>query len=1199
MASLRVAVGAATAGTPAAQSAGTKPTTGSPHASAAALEELKQEGNDKFKAGDYAGAAEAYSRCIDGCNSALSCVIPPPSSKREGGGHPPDGAPAEGPPTREELRGMLAAAYCNRCMCRLKQEDAKGAVADSKAALDIQPDYPKALYRSAVALHSLGDLNGAVSSLRRLMRVDPKNTDGCRLLLQLKETLLRQEEKQHNSMLPSSLIDTALDAAAPEAKRVKALRDLGRLVQERHALQETVAKEGLLQRVAIFSKQQNAAKTPPDAAPAPAAPAAAAPAAVEAAGWEFVSSVLQYTALGDPSSEGSSSSSSATKERVLFKVNEPLSIPIHVKRCREAMRRTWTSEDFLLTCRRLLRLGVVDPPADYFTSIFAPKPSNSTSSSNSSSSSSSSNGDARRWRGLSVLYLLRSFGYLKQSEADAFEHDSSFLECVSSGLDCGEAPGVQLAALQALAAAADARRRLGLKAKALALRHGIERSLEAVLALLSAAADRARCGAGGPQIEALERSAELTVVTVLSLLGDKERAEADKVDMQRLADQLLSPFLSHCNSRDPSKQSEAFVGLKALRFLMTADRDSARHFIVEGTLLPYILSAATGEAAARAGLSGTQQQQQQQQVATEVLLQCLDHLELRQKLLDDDGIEALLKMLRDDTRPPSHRAKLAVALARICVHSKTTKTEILERIDLFTLLQDLLQQQQQQQQQQVQQQHHQHQRRKEKGKEVFDDEFGLCVLELFFFLSLHAEFKAKLLESGQQRKGRVDVLDAIMELGSHYCCSTKSSNNSSSTNSTSSSSSSSSSSMPRYLLCGGLSNLLKSRADKDTRPKKSNLQGGMDLDEGQLRELEAFYEQLPPEAKPIPNGEVDPGDEDIVVSLRAMLLQRGFSKLLARACMQRPLPSPNVLLAAGRAFYLWAKDEKARGRMVQEGVLGALLTAIGALKSSPEYQRDLQQAAAQLCISVNPSLLAYHEALDLIPALMPLLCEGHELLQYEGALALTNLTSVSEEVQQRAFAAGAWCRFSDLVFSENDLLRAAGLEGCCNLAGCRKVQEILGEKAKKNEEIQDLRLLLAFCLETANPRAQQAAAGALATLLQNSCIAQALPRYDGYKNLFVALDEAKEEEGPLLDRLVACMYNVWADDMEGEEEGIAVKHRIEEALNKNKDKLNGLAADLTNQILPSTKEKRLIVNKTEELQRHTAHHGMEGRGKEH
>ncbi|KAL8432053.1 hypothetical protein Efla_003494 [Eimeria flavescens] len=1141
MASLRVTTGEPLEAA-ADQTGLTKPAGGappSPPSVAADLEAFKKEGNAKFNAGDYAGASAAYSRCIDGCGSALQAGASSASGLL---------------PPQEELKDMMAAAYCNRSMCRLKQQDPKGAAADSSAALELRPDYAKALYRQAVALHALGDSNGAITSLRRLLRIDPKSADGGRLLLQLKDSLLRQQDQQQSSMLPSSLLDTALDPAAAEAKRVKALRDLGRMALDRQALQETLAKEGLLQRLAVFLKQQNAARAAGSASePAAAAAAAAAgvpaaaPAAVEAAGWELLASVVQYSALGDSASSSSSSdnsSSNAAREKLLLKINEPLVIPPHVRKCREAVRKVWASDDFLLSLRRLLRLGVADPPSDNFASLFA-------AANPSSSSSSSSNGDVRRWRGLSGVYLLRAFGYLKQSEAEAFEHDSAFLTCISSGLDCSEAPALQLAALQALAAAADARRRLGLKVKALALRQGIERCLEAALSLLSAAADRE----GGD--EAIERNVEFTVVSLFRLLGDKERAEADQVDMQRLADQLLSPFLSHCSSKDASKQTETFAGLRALLFLMTADRDSARDFILQGSLLPYILSAATGEAAARAGLAGTRQQRQQQQAGAEVLLLCLDHLELRQKLLDEEGVEALLLLLQDSSRPRLHRAKVAVALARMCVHSKHTKTDVLDRINLPELLQELLQQQQQQ-----------------KGSTADEEAFVFCVLELFFFLSLHAEFKTKLLETGQQQNGKGDLIAAIMDLGSRYCRTSSSSSNSSSSSSSSGSSSSGSSSFPRYLLCGGLCNLLKSRADKERRPKKDGLRGGIDLEPSQLQELEAFYEQLPAEAKPVPNGEIDAGDEAAILELRELLLQRGVCKLLAGLCMQKPLPSVNVLLAAGQAFFLLAKNEKARGRMVQEGALRALLRAIGALKGMPEEQRELQQAAAQLCISVNPSLFAYHEALDLVPAVLPLLTDGHELLQYEGALALTNLAAVSEDVRQRAFAAGAWGRLTELLFSDNDLLRAAGLEGCCNLAGSPRVQQMIGERTENScNNVQDLRLLLAFCLETSNPRAQQAAAGALATLLQHSAIARALPSYENYGNLFKALQEAAEEEGPLLDRLVACLFNIWAEPWEGEEEQ-KTKCKIEEEIKTHKHKLNGLAADLATQILAGKQQQQ-------------------------
>ncbi|OEH76838.1 TPR domain-containing protein [Cyclospora cayetanensis] len=1026
-----------------------------PTVSSSEIQGLKAEGNRLFKDGDFSAAAAAYSRCIDACKQAEKL-----------GSEASSEFPSEATPYCEPVKSVLAAAYCNRSMCRLKQQDLRGAEADSRAALEIRPDYSKALYRQALALLQLGDLGASASAARRLLRIDPKNAEGARLLMKLNEAALQEQQQHVESRMPSTLLDTAVDATAAEKKRVKAFRDLGRLAQERESLHETLAKEGLLQRLAVFLKQQNVAANAASAADFAQVPAgttpvvsnAPVPAVVEAAGWELLSSLVQYSPLGMPTTDGCTSSASS-EEKVLFKVNEPLCIPPHIKACRTALRRIWTSEELLFTFRRLQRQGLLDPPADNFASVFA--------ADGTIGSSNNKGIDPRRWRGLSAAFLLRVFGHSKQSESESFEHDASFLEAVSSALDCAEASTVQLAALQALSGAADARRRLGLKAKALALRHGVERCLEAALALLSAAVDKAECGGQAVELEAMERNIELTVVTLLRLLGDKERAEADGVDMQRLADQLLSPFLSCCHSKDPNKQAETY---------------------------------------------------------------------LRQKLLDDSGVDAILKLLRDETRPEALRAKLGVALARVCVHSKVVKEEVLERVNLFILLEELLQQLLQRQQQPG------------KNKKGMDDDLARCVLELFFFLSLHAEFKSKLVELANFPTGSKDLLRAVLDVGAQFC--------------------SNSGSLPRYLLCGGLCNLMKSSADKDRCRKQRGLHGGVDLDESQLEELEAFYDQLPAEAKPVPNGQIDLGDEASVCSLRQVLLERGACKLLVRACTAKPLPSPNVLLAAGSSFFLLAKNEKNRGLLVKEGALRALLTAIGALKTYPEDKRDLQQAAAQLCISVNPALFSYHDALDLVPVVLPLLSDSYELLQYEGALAITNLTSVNEELRQRAFSGDAWRLLGNLLFSENDLLRAAALEGWCNLAGSSKVQDFLGGKTAGKADVQDLRLLLAFCLETNNPRAQQAAAGALATLLNNSDIAKALPKYDNYQNLLKAFDEATEEQGPLLDRLVVSLYNIWGEEAQEEGEK-AVKSRIEQAVEVHRHKLKGLSADLAVQMIPS------------------------------
>lgn len=1122
------------------EDAAAAPTTG---ASLTAIEALKDEGNARFKAGDFPAASQAYSQCIHAANSALKaaalCSNGAAASLEEGP------SPAEALSSKT-LKRLLAAAYCNRSMCHLKQQNLREAAADSRAALEMQPDYGKALYRHAVALRLLGDTAGAVVSLKRLLRVEPKNSDGARLLLELKDSLLKQEQEQQDGRLPSRLLEIAADGAATDRTRVKALRDLGRLMQARQSLQEALAKEGLLKQLAVSLKQMGSMGLRDSAAAtcktAVASNSFAVPAVVEAAGWELAASAVQFSFLGPPAEDASSSI--ASRERVLFKVNEPLTVPSHIKMCRESFRKVWTSEDFLLTLRRLLRQEVADPPKGGFASIFDV-------GDGSTSSEASSSRDDRRWRGFSAVFVLRVLGYLKQSEPQEFEHDASFLEAVSHGLDCSEAPAVQLAALQALAAAADARRRLGLKAKALALRQGIERSLEAALRLLSATADTEACGTPASGTRTIERNVELTFVTILSLLGDKERAETDRVDMQRLADQLLAPFLACCSMKDPSRQVDSFVGLKALQFFITADRECAKEFILQGSLLPYILSAATGEAAAGAGLSGTHHQRQQQQVGTEVLLHCLDHLELRQKLLDDDGLSALLKLVRDESTPQTYRAKLAVALARICVHSKTVNEEVLRMINLAGLLEELLLQILKQQ---------------ESGtkRQGIEESFAHCVLELFFFLSLHAEFKRKLLETSKTSRGQMDLISAVLEVGTQYCGSiSNSTNNNSST------------SLPRYLLCAGLCNLMKSRSDKERRPKRSGLRGGMDLDESQLKELEAFYEQLPAEAKPVPNGEIDAGDEASIAALRELLLQKGAAKLLARACSTKPLPSPNVLLAAGTAFFLLAKNEKARGLLVREGALRALLTAIGALRSTHEDMRDLQQAAAQLCISINPALFSYHDSLDLVPALLPLLSDGHELLQYESCLALTNLLSLNEELRLRAFSGGAWSLFRDILFGDNDMLRAAALEGWCNLASSPKVQQSIGEKVNASSNVEDLRLMLAFCLESNNPRAQQAAAGVLATLLNNSAVAKALPNYDNYLNLFKALEEADEHQGPLLDRLVACLFNVWGEDNDKQQK-TASQLQIQEAIARHKHKMKGLAADLASQILAAEKRQAFV-----------------------
>ncbi|CAE7546807.1 unc45b [Symbiodinium natans] len=93
---------------------------------------------------------------------------------------------------------------------------------------------------------------------------------------------------------------------------------------------------------------------------------------------------------------------------------------------------------------------------------------------------------------------------------------------------------------------------------------------------------------------------------------------------------------------------------------------------------------------------------------------------------------------------------------------------------------------------------------------------------------------------------------------------------------------------------------------------------------------------------------------------------------------------------------------------------------------------------------MNPQLLQYQEQLDAVRPMLALLEHRHELLQFEGCLALTNLLSASEELRSFALQSGAWTKCKDLLFSDHEEVQRAGLEALCNLT--------IAEEAKREAE---------------------------------------------------------------------------------------------------------------------------------------------------
>ncbi|PFH38074.1 tetratricopeptide repeat-containing protein [Besnoitia besnoiti] len=1153
----------------------------SPNDTLARLEALKEEGNAQFKGGKYEAAIDAYSRCL----AEARAVTGEPAAK-DASSSPQavdKAAPQTAASDSKRVAEVAAQTLCNRALCYQRTNQFAAAEADCTDAVALLPSYVKGYYRRACARQATGNLKACVEDLQTCLRLQPANKEAREMLASVRDKVMEEEDARVQQHLPENLIASGLDAGLSVGERVSSLRQLGAFVQERK-LQRQFQRDGSLKRIAAALKTQmerELESAPASSAEAEARAEAAAasdtkagsqdasslPISVEAACWELLLSVVQkHHRAADDDEDGSSKSAPASVEEL----NAPLEVEAPILESRQALAGFWSSNDFLVRARQLLRAGVAPPQmgpaaagAAVGTDVEAGK---------------------RRavWRGEACDRMLRTMGCVAELHAAKFEDDTSFLEACAAGMECSGSAEVQRAGVAALVGVADARRRLGGRAQALQLRQVLEKCLEDALQIVAEAEHELAGGssrrdlvsasagdhgaAASDRVESagqLEGQADYLIITLIALLADKCRGKEDPPDMNRLVDQLLAPYFRP--SDDPEESLITLtVGLKGLRLVLTAARDVARTYLLSASsILTYLLAAAAG------GACGSRAQRRQQEAALEVLLACMDFPELRTNLLDSNAVPILAQVCSEEAGDSRlgcwMRARVAAALARLSVHDEDVRIQVFDSIDFYQVLEQLLTEIR------VAGGDGRHQLREDAARKqtavsardgsiVVGEETFRSLLEIFFFLSLHADFK-KLLASDDKKGTR--LLRTLLQVANAGGGKRSSDGRPKAR---------SHSSLARYLLLQSLCNIMRSREDKERQRRKKCDMGSplADIDDEQLEQLEELFKKLPPGAKPAANGEVDLGDKALAAQLRETLMDLNVVSVIVKSVCSIPSPSANVLCAAAQALKFLCAEPSHRGQIVREGGIRALLTAASRLEDYPDDQRNARQAAAQLCITSNPSLFSYREVLDLVPCLTPLLKDSHELLQYEGAIALINLSSLNEEVRTRAWLGDAWAGFEDLLFSENDLLRAAGLEGWCNLSASPAVQEEIGNKmerfAEKKQEVQDVKLMLAFTRETNNPRAQNAAISALAMLLANEKVATYLPDYSFFGNIETVLDAATEKEEALTLRCVSALYNVWEELCTREETTKKRKH-ILEVVARNQQKLKGSAAQLATQML--------------------------------
>lgn len=129
----------------------------------------KDKGNEHFKSGDYADAISSYSEALK--LFPLSC--------------------------KEEI----ATCYANRAACYMKMDQHQEVIDDCTKALEMNPEYVKALLRRAHSYEATEKFEEALQDYKKVLELDPSQPAARNAAMYLPEKIKQQHEKLKEEML--------------------------------------------------------------------------------------------------------------------------------------------------------------------------------------------------------------------------------------------------------------------------------------------------------------------------------------------------------------------------------------------------------------------------------------------------------------------------------------------------------------------------------------------------------------------------------------------------------------------------------------------------------------------------------------------------------------------------------------------------------------------------------------------------------------------------------------------------------------------------------------------------------------------------------------------------------------------------------------------------------------------------------------
>ncbi|XP_015271336.1 PREDICTED: tetratricopeptide repeat protein 1 isoform X2 [Gekko japonicus] len=130
---------------------------------------LKEEGNEQFKRKEYEEAEDSYAKALKVCPACYSTD-----------------------------RSVL---YSNRAAARMKQDKKEAAIGDCSKALELNPDYIKALLRRAELYEKTEKLDEALEDYKNVLEKDPSVHQAREASLRLPRQIEERNEKLKKEML--------------------------------------------------------------------------------------------------------------------------------------------------------------------------------------------------------------------------------------------------------------------------------------------------------------------------------------------------------------------------------------------------------------------------------------------------------------------------------------------------------------------------------------------------------------------------------------------------------------------------------------------------------------------------------------------------------------------------------------------------------------------------------------------------------------------------------------------------------------------------------------------------------------------------------------------------------------------------------------------------------------------------------------